>query len=63
MIRTLCEELLTKLKKKAAEVCEIQNIPPDYIIQEGDTSQSYEMDQIGRNKKNLLRNTDNDQIQ
>ncbi len=63
MIRTLCEELLTELKKKAAEVYETQNILPGYIIQEGNMSQSHEMDQIGGNRENLPHNMDDDQIQ
>jgi len=61
MIRILREELLTKLKKKVAEVCEIQNILPGHVI--GNTGQSHKMDQIGGNTKNLPCNIDDDQIQ
>jgi len=33
------------------------------VTQEGNISQLHEMDQIGENTENLLRDTDNDQIQ
>ena len=59
----LCKKLLTEFKKKATEVCEIQNILPDHVTQESDTNQSQGTDQIEGSTKNLLRDTNNDQIQ
>ena len=40
----LREEFLTELKKKAAEVCETQNVLPGHITQEDNMSQSHEID-------------------
>ena len=59
----LYKELLTELKKKAAEVCEIQNVLSGYITQESNISQSHETDQIEGNRENLPHNTNDDQIQ
>ncbi len=59
----LREEFLTELKKKAAEVCETQNVLPGHMTQEGNISQSHETDQIEENRENLPHNTDDDQIQ
>ncbi len=49
MIRILHEELLTELKKKAAEICGIQNVLPGHMTQEGDTNQLHVTDQIRGN--------------
>ncbi len=62
-IRTLREELLTKLKKKAVKVCETQNVLSGHVIQKGNTNQSHKMDQIEGNRENLSRNIDDDRIQ
>ncbi len=62
MLQILHEEFSAELKKKVAEVCETLNIASDHMIQKGDTNQSWDIDQIRKNMKNLLHNTEDDQI-